>query len=768
MGAQADIPAWMRGPLLAVILLLAAGLRFTGLNWDEGQWIHPDEGHMRMITAAIHWPADPALYFDAERSPLNSFNQGQAYSYGTLPLFATRLVAEGLDRACGETPNRLAAAAAGLIAPGAMPCPPGLFTTSLSAVVGRALSALADLGTVWLAYLIGRRLYGDRTGLLAALLAALTAFAIQQAHFYTVDSLAGFFTVLAVYYAVRAACPGGHLGLRPRRRLAGAPADGDGGPTEGSGGPVPHATEGSGGPPWAALAMAGLAVGLATACKLSAAPAALFVALAGLPVLARASGPGALGWQAARAPSARRLGVRLGLLAAGLGLAALMSLLAFRVAQPYAFQGPGFFGLKPYQPWWERMLEIQAEQGGDLDAPPGQQWTNRAPIWFPWLNMVVWGMGLPLGLAAWGGWAAAGVDLARGRGRPVLACLGLAARTGAPGLPPTANGGPGGAGRPGHFVVWLGVTLLFLYLSTRWVKTMRYFLPLYPLLCVLAAYGLSRLWHRVGLAVTVAVVAGAALWAMAVFGIYLRPNTRVAASRWIYANVPAGSILANEHWDWGLPLAVDGQNPFNGLYAGFDMANYDADTPAKRDKLFGWLDRADYIILASNRLSASTSRLPERYPLTTAYYRALFAGELGFELAADFTSYPAIGPLRFPDQETPYPLQPAAYTAQRGWQAPLPPAEEAFSVYDHPRVLIFKKTAAYSHQRVKAVLGGIDLSRAQHGLTPQKATVPLFRRGWAWLLGGLAALALAGLGVRLLSGHSQRKADGPVHLLHPR
>ena len=47
------IPAW-HWLLFAGILCAAVCLRFTGLNWDEGQWIHPDEGHMRMITGAIH------------------------------------------------------------------------------------------------------------------------------------------------------------------------------------------------------------------------------------------------------------------------------------------------------------------------------------------------------------------------------------------------------------------------------------------------------------------------------------------------------------------------------------------------------------------------------------------------------------------------------------------------------------------------------------------------------------------------------------------
>ncbi len=65
--------------------------------------------------------------------------------------------------------------------------------------------------------------------------------------------------------------------------------------------------------------------------------------------------------------------------------------------------------------------------------------------------------------------------------------------------------------------------------------------------------------------------------------------------------------------------------------------------------------------------------------------------------------------------------------AQYEYQPPriivsLPPAEEAFSVYDHPRVMVFRKTAAYSRQHVEALLGGIDVEHAIHGLTPLEAT----------------------------------------------
>nr|HID14851.1 phospholipid carrier-dependent glycosyltransferase [Anaerolineae bacterium] len=191
--------------ILVTILLVGSYFRFTNLNWDEGQWIHPDEGHMRMINSVIRMPDSLSLYFDTHNSPLNCRNQGYQYSYGTLPLFLTRLAGEWLDRACGESPAKLSVAVAWLlVGPLVAECSPGAFTGFYSALVGRAFSALADLGTVFLIYLIGRRLYGEAVGLLAAGLGALTAFSIQQAHFFTVDSMACFFVTLTAYFSVRA------------------------------------------------------------------------------------------------------------------------------------------------------------------------------------------------------------------------------------------------------------------------------------------------------------------------------------------------------------------------------------------------------------------------------------------------------------------------------------------------------------------------------------------------------------------------------------
>ncbi len=681
-----DAVQWL---ILAGILLVGGYLRFTNLNWDEGQWIHPDEGHMRIITSVVEMPDSLSLYFDTHQSPLNPRNRGHTYSYGTLPLFLTRWTAEWLgEDVCGPAADGWGATVATfLLGDSAESCHPGTFTGGRSAEVGRFWSAVADLGIVLLVFLIGRRLYGGRVGLLAAGFSALTAFSIQQAHFFTVDSLAAFFTVLTAYFAIRAGQATGSAGRSQKRASVDS---------------------------WGSFSLAGAATGLAAACKVSAVLAAGLVLLAGL-------------WWAVQVSRRRSRLSTLSLLFGQLFLAGVLALLAFRFAQPYAFEGPGFFGLRPSPEWFERLGQIQAEQSGEIDFPSGRQWTNRAPILFPWVNMVVWGLGLPLGLTAWAGWAVAGVELLRGKLE--------------------------------HLVLWTWVTLMFLYQATSWVKAMRYFVPLYPFMVIFAAYVLlllvrspNRWRHRVGVFATIVVIAGAVIWASAVFSIYQRPNTRVAASRWIIDNVPAGVTVANEHWDWGLPLRVDGRDPFGGLYNGFEMEHYNEDTPEKRAQLYAWLDKADYVFLASNRLYASISRLPTRYPLTTEYYRALLAGELGFELLADFSSRPSIGPFQFPDQEIPYPLMEASYEHQREpIKVPLPPAEEAFSVYDHPRVLIFRKVppaageGAYSRERVEARLGEIDVTQAQNGLTPQEASPAATRVTLAPIIcPGLVLLTLAG------------------------
>jgi len=82
---------------IAILAILLAGgvLRFTGRNWDDGQYLHPDERFLTMVGTGVQWPGSIGEYFDSAASPLNPYNQRDAdgnprfptFIYGTFPLF---------------------------------------------------------------------------------------------------------------------------------------------------------------------------------------------------------------------------------------------------------------------------------------------------------------------------------------------------------------------------------------------------------------------------------------------------------------------------------------------------------------------------------------------------------------------------------------------------------------------------------------------------------------------------------------------------------
>ena len=182
----------------------------------------------------------------------------------------------------------------------------------------------------------------------------------------------------------------------------------------------------------------------------------------------------------------------------------------------------------------------------------------------------------------------------------------------------------------------------------------------------------------------------------------------------------AGSAVANEtDYDYGLPFRIDSYDGFGGIYRGdLNLQVYWDDNADKLARFTNTLNQADYIFIPTNHQYAQITRLPERYPLTTVYYRELlgcpperniiecyrmaepgmFDGNLGFDLVAVFESYPQLGPIVINDQS----------------------AEEAFTFYDHPKVFIFKKSADYNLEQLASIMGAVDLSNVVH-LTPRDA-----------------------------------------------
>ncbi|HZP56618.1 MAG TPA: DUF2298 domain-containing protein [Dehalococcoidia bacterium] len=654
MRPQALTADWARVLTLAVlvgILAFGAYLRLTHVNWDDNGagvsgHLHPDERFLTQIGTGIRGPSSVFNYFDTDHSGLNPYNitngdgsKQSTFVYGTLPLFANKFVASHLHvLTLGMAHDR--------------------DTYDQFNLVGRALSGVFDVGTILLIFLIGRQLMNRNAGLLGAFLYALSPFAIQNAHFFVVDPFVAFFAAFTLLFAIRSATYGR----------------------------------------WRDFAIAGAGAGLAAACKIT--------AISLLPVVVLAVGiavwPSFKPWLAplwygrqeryTRDQDGRRLDAAIVRLVLGSLLVLGVGFIAFRIAMPYAFNTPALSDLFSWKThsflkipyaypdvmshhWLRDQQNQQNLLSGSAQFPPDVQWIGRSKWLWPAQQMIAWGMGPALGITAWLG---------------VLFAVVLLFRR-----------------RQGYWLVPLAWILgYFAFMGAQFSLYMRYFLPLYPALAALAGVLLYNVWEwawsrdpfaalgrfaarlrpaqpalpyaaGAGIAVVVLMTLFAGL---AFYSIYTRPVTRAEASRWIYENVPAGSVIGHEHWDDEVPYQVAGATP--RTYDGVTFENFNPDTPQRVDQLLSDIDQVDYIALSSRRLSGTITRVPAEWPVTSRYYQALEDGSLGFEKVAEFTSYPRIFGMTFNDTG----------------------AEESFSVYDHPQVTIYRKTSAYSPEKAREVL----------------------------------------------------------------
>lgn len=234
---------------------------------------------------------------------------------------------------------------------------------------------------------------------------------------------------------------------------------------------------------------------------------------------------------------------------------------------------------------------------------------------------------------------------------------------------------------PVVFLVSFGA-IYFIVFGKFAVGWMRYMLPMYPILATFGGYFCLLVIQKVPKKLLTNYVARKSLlllfillfliYPFSFLSIYSKTSTRIQASDWINNTIPPGSTLAIEHWDDGLPV-YGGHN-----YTQLSLPLYDPDTTQKWEQINTMLQSSDYVILASNRLYVPLQKLTnckalppgKCYPITDKYYKDLFAEKRGFKKIAEFSEYPTIPFLniKIDDQS----------------------ADESFTVYDHPKILIFK------------------------------------------------------------------------------
>lgn len=344
---------------------------------------------------------------------------------------------------------------------------------------------------------------------------------------------------------------------------------------------------------------------------------------------------------------------------------ALAFAVAYAVFEPYTV-------LDPFPTLRDVLREWLIAQGL-LDVPYTRQYVETVPIVYHVIQLVRWGMGPVYATIAGIALLSASADVLR------------AARA--------ARSLPSGRVAVVMDDRLLAQVLLLLWILfyglTAWTaetKYLRYSLPLLAPLAILTSGWLVARWragHRrqrlATLLVGVLVLLQTFSWTLAFTNIYRQPHTRVAASQWILQHVPPGSTLGVEHWDDRLPLSLNGM-PVDALYRFETLTWYEDRSP--RDTvayLHDVLERVDYIVLSSDRLAGSIPRMPWRYPVTSEYYRLLESGALGFTLVYEAKVESRFGPLQLSDYE----------------------ADESFTVYDHPRVRIFRKERTLSEEELR-------------------------------------------------------------------
>lgn len=740
------------GRCIVIIACMAIGLyfRIIGLNWDDNQHLHPDERFLTMVSTSLSTTGvGVEEYFDTENSTLNPYNVGFGFFvYGTAPVIAVRYLSEMISGYDIQYVNELIFWDVA-------------FGTGYNEInlVGRLLSAISDSLAILFVYFIGKNLYGYRVGLLAAFFYAGTVALIQQAHFYTVDSLANFFAVVSIYVAVN---------ISESNRFK-------------------H------------YLIFGVIYGLAISSKIS-----LVLVILLLPI-------------ALLVYSIKYKNIKAKIFLSGIiriCCAVFVALLVFRILMPYAFDGPDLYNFSLNKQWLNNMAEISNQMSGDIDFPPNHQWTDRKPVIFPLTNMIMWGMGPSLGLIVWLGFACACIQIYQNIGKnyrhiiPVVWGGAFFLWYSIQWVKPIRYFLP----IYSVFVIlgaWLLVAILDIDFdsikSVRFIRDNRIltvfsniFVGSIILSVFLYAFAFTRIYTRpvtrveasewiyenILAAFTLSIVGEndnlvqhvplpsstkkynqgekhsvqfvpkMSGWLSSISiahlgdvvgdleletyqivvsevgeleqDIYTSSITKDLSfnTEHIFVVEPplylendkvyvirshavsggpiaiSGSHIINESsWDDGLPLRLRGYDGFGGLYVGHNLELYSEDNDIKKKHIVNSLDRSDYLIISSNRQYKSIPRLPERYPLTLKYYNELFAENLGYKIIAEFESSPNLGSLTFSDQN----------------------AEEPFTVYDHPKVYIFKKIDSFSSSHINDILDSVDLDQVLW-MTPKQAT----------------------------------------------
>lgn len=546
--------------ILITIIICATGLRFYGLDWgtdhQTGQFyaFHPDE--QTLIESAQH---------------IGHNMRDIVASYGKAPMYLLSATAHTL---------------------GLLTNTPPFTDNTFIYLTARSISALLGIGTVFLAFLIGRKMGDLFTGLLSALLLTLCVGHIQQSHYYTVDISLTFWVTLALYIALYLPTSqtrfyiafGFVIGLATGTRLVGV---------------------------WMGIPF--LLVHILNPKKQDTHPLINLSHLKSLNV-----------WKK-------------------IGIATTIGIVVLFICEPFLILDPTLFFSDNDA---RRLIPSMQIARGELI----RIWTlydfSTTPYLFYVTHLLRDALGYPLELAA-----GIGIFLAIYK-RSFVGLILLS---------------------------WL--IPYFLLVGGLHTKPIRYTTPMLPALCILGAYAslfmgqwlakiIQKKWITALPSLLIAIPT--LFYAFAFASIFGKEDSRIVAARWITQNIPHNASVLTERGGFPTQWMV----PPDQYRTKTDQASYLINTEGfipywEQITYFDdLLKTRDWIIAIDENRARQFEGAPIQYPIGHTYYKKLEQGELGFSLEKQFQITPTL----------------------LGWSFHHTTSDPTVTAYDHPRVIIYKRT----------------------------------------------------------------------------
>ena len=620
--------------ILPILLAVAAIFRLHGIDWDSGFGFHPDERSIYMRAQCMydvlrqqpgyqscllaHPQMEPGFpyistIFDPARSPLNPnwFPLGSVIIY--LLVIVQYLISPIMD-----------------------------LTGLEIRYFARALSTLADLGTIFFVFLIGRRIYHVQVGLLAAALVTLSVIHIQNSHFYRPETFSVCLILMSFWAMLRVMEYG-----RIRDSV-----------------------------------FLGISVGLALAPKIS---AITMLIVLGVPYFI----------QAFNGTYASPQGVRIRFCYWPFMYALLALCLAvsvFILVTPYALIDAGNF---------IKDIKAQSYMANNPGVWPfTYQYMDTSNFIYQIYQSTVWGLGIPLGVVCWGSvlFTCGSALVSRKHRIFDLMLLGCVIPTfifletfGVKFLRYVFPLTP--------FMILMAARLLW------WMREVTngdigFRAPTFITRLRGQQLEIKNKWlGKVAVVLTALLIISTGFYAVAFLRIYSSEHPAVSASKWINKNIEPGSMMISDnHWDEYIPGLQ--------RYRTWQFPVYEPDNPNKINNLVTRLSEADYVVFYSNRTYGSVARLPSEFPLSSRYYIKLFEGELGYRLEKGFYSYPNWLNVHFRDDPfgRAQVKRPESWSQRDGLVLTLGYADDNVIGYDHPPVLVFKNHQKKSESELRKIL----------------------------------------------------------------